>query len=287
MGIIADIIVFGAIWTAIYSLIAIGFTMIFGVSRIINLAHGAFFMVSSYTVYYFIQRGLGLFPSALIAITFVCLLAVLYYIVLIKPLRESLTRVLIISVGAAMAIEQVILLKFGPDPKYVPSIIEGGFHMLGVRLTIQQLLTFIVAIVLILGIWLLLNKTNFGRIFRAVAHDHEMASIAGINAEKANYQVMIISAGLAAIAGVLVAPFLTVSPIMGWSPILASFTIVVLGGMGNVFGTLVGAVIVAYAEMVTSYAISPQLKEAITFGIMVVALVFRPHGLFGKGVKKI
>lgn len=157
---------------------------------------------------------------------------------------------------------------------------------MGVRVTHQQVLAFAVTIVMLLLLWWLLNKTNLGRMIRAVSQDREMASMLGVNAEHVFLFVMGLSATFAAIAGILVAPFLTVTPAMGWSPILVAFTIVVLGGLGNMWGTLIGALIVAYAEMITSYAITPQLKDAVTFSIMILALIFRPNGLFAKGVSE-
>lgn len=282
---IIDLLIFGVIWAAIYTLIALGFSLIFGVARVMNLAHGAFFMVASYMVFFLAtSRGLNMIWAIIAAIVISILLALLSYSILIRPMKESLTRILMVTMGLAMFLEQVMLHWFGPDPRYVPTTIPGSVSVLGVRVTNQQFLAIMVSIFLIIAMWYLLTKTKAGRIIRAVAADREMATLIGIDDGKTYYACMGLSALLAAVAGVLVAPFLTVTPTMGWSPILAAFTIVVLGGMGSVWGTVLGALIVAYAEVITAYAISPQLKEAVTFSIMILALIFRPHGLFGKGV---
>lgn len=282
---IIDLLIFGVIWAAIYTLIALGFSLIFGVARVMNLAHGAFFMVASYMVFFLAtSRGLNMIWAIIAAIVITILLALLSYRILIRPMKESLTRILMVTMGLAMFLEQVMLHWFGPDPRYVPTTIPGSVSVLGVRVTNQQFLAIMVSILLIIAMWYLLTKTKAGRIIRAVAADREMATLIGIDEGKTYYACMGLSALLAAVAGVLVAPFLTVTPTMGWSPILAAFTIVVLGGMGSVWGTVLGALIVAYAEVITAYAISPQLKEAVTFSIMILALIFRPHGLFGKGV---
>ncbi|MHB8917163.1 MAG: branched-chain amino acid ABC transporter permease [Desulfocucumaceae bacterium] len=282
---IIDLLIFGVIWASIYTLIALGFSLIFGVARVMNLAHGAFFMVASYMVFFLAtNRGLNMIWAIIAAIVITILLALLSYRILIRPMKESLTRILMVTMGLAMFLEQVMLHWFGPDPRYVPTTIPGSVSVLGVRVTNQQFLAIMVSIFLIIAMWYLLTKTKAGRIIRAVAADREMATLIGIDEEKTYYACMGLSALLAAVAGVLVAPFLTVTPTMGWSPILAAFTIVVLGGMGSVWGTVLGALIVAYAEVITAYAISPQLKEAVTFSIMILALIFRPHGLFGKGV---
>lgn len=282
---IIDLLIFGVIWASIYTLIALGFSLIFGVARVMNLAHGAFFMVASYMVFFLASsQTLNIIWAIIVAIIITVLLAALSYSILIRPMKESLTRILMVTMGLAMFLEQVVLHWFGPDPRYVPTTIPGSISVLGVRVTNQQLLAITISIILIIAMWCLLSKTKAGRIIRAVAQDREMATLIGIDEGKTYYACMGLSALLAAVAGVLVAPFLTVTPTMGWSPILAAFTIVVLGGMGSVWGTVLGALIVAYAEVITSYAISPQLKEAVTFSIMILALIFRPHGLFGKGV---
>lgn len=280
-----DLLVFGIIWASIYTLIALGFSLIFGVAGVMNLAHGAFFMVTSYMVFLLASiRGWHMLVAVSAAMAITVILAVVAYRLLIRPMKTSLTRILMVTMGIAMFLEQVMVHWFGPDPRYVPTAIAGGVSIAGVRVTNQQLLAITVSIMLILAMWFLLSKTKAGRIIRAVAQDREMALLIGIDEGKTYYACMALSALMAAVAGVLVAPFLTVTPTMGWSPILAAFTIVVLGGMGSVWGTVLGAIIVAYAEVITSYAISPQLKEAVTFSIMILALIFRPHGLFGKGV---
>ncbi|OUM87952.1 MAG: hypothetical protein BAA01_11000 [Bacillus thermozeamaize] len=282
---IIDIIIFGLIWTAIYSLIGLGFSLIFGVAKIMNLAHGAFFMIACYIVFMLTsQAHLGLLWAALGAVIITVIISLIIYWGFIRQMRSTLTQVLIITLALAMFLEQIVLLMFGPEPRYVPSILTGGVHILGVRVTEQQLLTFVIAIILILVIWLLLTKTNIGRIIRAVSQDAEMASMLGVDTERVYLFVMGLSAALASTAGILVAPFLTVTPAMGWSPILVAFTIVVLGGLGNIWGTLAGAAIVAFAEMFTSYAIHPQLKDAVTFTILILALIFKPNGLFSREV---
>ncbi|PLT33326.1 branched-chain amino acid ABC transporter permease [Bacillus sp. V5-8f] len=283
---IADIIVFGAIWTAIYSMIALGFSLIFGVAKILNLAHGALFMFACYSSYLLATSGIGMFWVAMGSVLITIILAILSYWILIKPMRNMETQILIITWAFAMFIEQVIVIGFGPEPRFVPSIFSGGMNVIGVRVTYQQMFAVGVTIVLLLLLWWLLSKTNMGRIIRSVSQDREMASMLGVNAERVSLFVIGLSSAFAAIAGILVAPFLTVTPAMGWSPILVAFTIVVLGGLGNVWGTLLGAVIVAYAEMITSYAITPQLKDAVTFSIMILALIYRPKGLFSKGVSE-
>lgn len=283
---IGDIIIFGAIWTAIYSLVAVGFSLIFGVGRIMNLAHGAFYMITCYVVYY-ITTGLGLHMALAVPVAILITVAIsfLTYYLLIKPMRGELTQVLIITLALAIFLEQFIIVTAGPEPRYVPSMVQGGIELLGARVTNQQVLAIVVMLGVFLFVWWLLNKTRMGQNVRAVSQDREMASMLGINAERVYLFVMGLSAALAGLAGILVAPFLSVVPDMGWTPLITAFTIVVLGGLGNIWGTLLAAVIVSYAEIITAFAIDPQLREAVTFTILILVLIFKPAGLFTRGVK--
>ena len=282
---LADIVIFGTIWGAIYTILALGFTLIFGVARILNLAYGAMYLVASYLIYTLVTRfGMAAVPAWLLAVAATALAGMLLYRVFIFPLRETLGRVLIVTAGIAIFLQEVAVLLYSTEPRYVPTLLPGSLEFLGVRITHQQLLTLVVAFALVALLHLFLERTRYGRELRAVAQDTEMASLMGIPVERTYLVAMGLSTALAAAAGALVAPFLTVSPEMGWSPLLVAFTVVVLGGLGSLGGTIAAAFIVAYAEMFTAYLISPQLRDAATFAIMIGTLVFRPHGLFGKGI---
>lgn len=282
---IVDIVIFGTIWGAIYTILALGFTLIFGVVRILNLAYGAMFMFASYFIYSLVSSvGLAPVPAWLLAVGATCLFGLALYGVFIFPLRDSLGRVLIVTAGIAIFLQELAVLLYSTEPRYVPTVLPGSLSIWGVRVTHQQLLTLVVAVALVILLHAALVRTRLGRELRAVAQDTEMAALMGIPVERTYLTAMALSTALAAAAGALVAPFLTVNPEMGWSPLLVAFTIVVLGGLGSLWGTIAAAFIVAYAEMLTAFLISPQLRDAATFAIMILTLVFRPHGLFGKGI---
>jgi branched-chain amino acid transport system permease protein len=283
--VLVDIVIFGTIWGAIYTILALGFTIIFGVARVLNLAYGAMYLVASYLIYTLVTRfGLPAVPAWLLAVAATAVAGMLLYRVFIFPLRETLARVLIVTAGIAIFLQEVAVLVYSTEPRYVPTVLPGSLEILGARVTHQQLLTLAVAVALVALLHLFLARTRYGRELRAVAQDSEMAALMGIPVERTYLVEMGLSTGLAAAAGALVAPFLTVNPEMGWSPLLVAFTVVVLGGLGSLWGTIAAAFIVAYAEMLTAFLISPQLREAATFAIMIGTLVFRPHGLFGKGI---
>ena len=282
---LTDIVIFGTIWGAIYTILALGFTLIFGVARVLNLAYGAIYMVASYLIYSLVSGfGLSAVLAWIIAVVATSIAGIALYRVFIYPLRDTLGRVLIVTAGIAIFLQEVAVLVYSTEPRYVPTAFPGSLEILGARVTHQQLLTLVVAVLMVALLHAFLVRTRIGRELRAVAQDSEMAALMGIPVQRAYLFAMGLSTALAAAAGVLVAPFLTVSPDMGWSPLLVAFTIVVLGGLGSLGGTIVAAFIVAYAEMLTAFLISPQLRDAVTFGIMILTLVFRPHGLFGKGM---
>lgn len=280
-----DILIFGIFWTAVYSIAALGFSIIFGVARILNLAHGAIIAVACYLVYTFstvlkINATLAIGLSVVIVI----LIGLAIYKGLFEPIRTSLSKVLILSTGLAIFMGELLFIFFGPQPQVVPTILKGGFRIRESVVSYQQLFAVVVIAVILLGVWFFISKTKEGRILRAVAQDYEMAQMLGINPIKIFYGAMGLSCFLGAIGGALVAPFLPLTPEFGWTLQLPAFTIVILGGLGSIRGTILAAFIVGFSEVLTAFLLSPQLKEAVTFGIMFAVIVMRPHGLFGRGL---
>jgi branched-chain amino acid transport system permease protein len=282
---LADIVVFSVVWGAIYAVLALGFSVIYGVARILNLSHGAFYMAASYLIYVAVSTLRWPFiVAAAAALVLVCAYGMVLYRGVVQPIRASHTRVLVASAAAATLLQEIAFFFFGPEARHVPSLAEGEVALGGVVVTYQQILTVVTALVAMTAVWTFLARTRTGRALRAVAQDHEVAALMGIHVEGTYLLAMGLSAVLAALAGALVAPFLTVAPDMGWSPLLAAFTIVVLGGMGSIGGTAAAAFLIALAEMLTAFYLAPQLRDAATFVVMIAALICRPQGLFGKGL---
>ena len=282
---IADILVFSAVWGAIYAVLALGFSVIYGVARILNLSHGAFYMAASYLIYVAVASLRWPFIAAAAGALFlVAGYGMALYRGVVQPMRASHTRVLVASAAAAILLQEIAFFLFGPEARHVPSVVEGELVVGNIVVTYQQVLTLATAGLAMAGVWAFLARTRSGRAMRAVAQDHEVAALMGIHVEGMYLLAMGLSAALAAVAGALVAPFLTVAPDMGWSPLLAAFTIVVLGGMGSIGGTAVAAFLIALVEMATAFYVAPQLRDAATFVVMIATLTWRPQGLFGKGL---
>jgi branched-chain amino acid transport system permease protein len=278
------ILVYGFVWAALYTLMALGFSLIFSVAKILNLAHGMLIMAACYIVYIMTASlHLPLISSVLLGTFSVVLLGLFLYIGFMKKLRGSVNSLVLLTSGLAMIIQEVIIITIGPTNKFVPSLVKGSISILGVEVSYQQILSVIAAYLFTGLVWFLLYRTRLGRAIRAVAQDRDTAAMSGINAEQIFMVTMGISAALAAIAGVLIAPLQTVTPEIGWGMLGPAFTVTILGGIGSVWGIAIAGFIVAYVEMVTAFAISPALKEAAAFLILALTLMFRPSGLFGKG----
>jgi len=281
---ILDIIISGLINGSVYALLAIGFSLIFGAARIVNLAHTAFYMVASYCIYYATHK-LGIHPvlAMLVAIILVTLIGLVCYKLFIDPIREHEAAVLIATIAMAMAMQEIMLLIFTGDFLSVPSLIGGYLKIFGVKIANQQLLTFGMALLVLAGVWGLLKKTRLGLAIRSTAQDREVANLMGMNESRVAMVTMGISVGLAAFAGAVVVPLKVVNPHMWMHPLIMMMAVVVLGGLGSLKGSFVGAYILGFAESLVVFLIpmGAFLKGSVALSIMILVLLIRPEGLFG------
>jgi len=279
-----DILVTGLVNGGVYALLAIGFSLIFGVARIVNIAHTAFYMLAAYCFYWLLVKvGLGMLLAGVIAVVAVVAFSVLCYRLVIEPVREHESAVLIATIALALIFQEAMLLSFGGHFLGIPSTLDGVVSVIGVTIPYQRLLILAVAAAMLFATWWLLNRTRLGLAIRATANDLEIANLMGMNVHRVAMATMAISVALAAIAGVVVAPVFVVDPFMWLSPLVTMLAIVVLGGLGSLKGSLIGALIIGYVEAITVFAL-PQgsfLKGAVALTIMVIVLLVRPEGLFG------
>jgi branched-chain amino acid transport system permease protein len=261
-----------------------GFSLIFGVARIVNIAHTAFYMLAAYCFYaLLVHSGIGVALAAAASVAAVTALAVACYRLVIEPVREHESAVLIATIALALVFQEVMLLGFGGSYLGIPSTIEGVVRVAGVGIPRQRVLILAVAAAMLAGTWFLLHRTRVGLAIRATANDLEVADLMGMDVHRVAMAAVAISAALAAIAGVVVAPVFVVDPFMWLSPLVTVLAVVVLGGLGSLKGSLVGALVIGYVEAITVFAL-PQgafLKGAVALSIMVGVLLLRPEGLFG------
>jgi branched-chain amino acid transport system permease protein len=281
---ILDIITSGLINGSVYALLAIGFSLIFGAARIVNLAHTAFYMVASYCIYYATHK-MGIHPvlAMLVAIILVTLIGLVCYKLFINPIREHEAAVLIATIALAMAMQEIMLLIFTGDFLSVPALVKGYLNIIGVKIAYQQLLTIGVALLILAGVWAVLMKTKLGLAIRSTAQDREVANLMGMNESRVAMITMGVSVSLAAFAGAVVVPLAVVNPHMWMHPLIFMLAVVVLGGLGSLKGSFVGAYILGFAESLVVFLLpmGAFLKGSVALSIMILVLLIRPEGLFG------
>jgi branched-chain amino acid transport system permease protein len=279
------ILIYGIVLTALYSLMAMGFWLIFSVADLINLAHGMTIISACYVVFMLVSAtNFPLWLSLAAGILASVVMILLIYVVFMKRmLNTPHTSMLLLTAGLAMAIQQAIILLAGPQTKFVPQMVAGSVTLLGVVVSWQQVLSVCTVFVITLAMGIFLQKGKTGRAIRAVSQESDVATLSGVNPEAVFLVTVMITGILAGVAGVLIAPLETLIPELGWETMVTAFTITVLAGLGGpVWGVVVSAGIVAYSELLTSYHILPELKEASAFIILILTLMFKPSGLFGR-----
>jgi branched-chain amino acid transport system permease protein len=278
-----EILIYGAVTSAIYAMLAVGFTLIFGVARVLNLAHGSFYALGAYGTYVLTSLlGWPLWLAAIVAIAGVSLFGVIVEKVLIRPLRYSQLGVLMITLAVSLVVEQALFLTFGSEYRNVPAFIDTKISIGGVDVAGQRLLTLVVAVVAIGALYLFIQRTRLGSAILAISQDAEAAKYMGIPSDRIFSLVMAISAALAGLAGVLAGPFLSVQPSMHLLPIVKAFAIVIVGGLGSIPGSILAALMLGYAETLVAYLISTSWTEIVSVLATLLTLVLRPAGIFGK-----
>lgn len=278
-----EILIYGAVTSSIYALLAVGFTLIFGVARVLNLAHGSFYALGAYGTYVLVTlAGLPLWLGALLAIIFVAIFGIILERFLIRPLRHSQLGVLMITLAASLIVEQFLFLVFGSEYRNVPAFIDTKYNIGGVDVAGQRILTLVVATITIGALYLFIQKTKLGSAILAISQDPDAAKYMGIPSDKIFSVVIAISAALAAMAGILAGPFLSVQPSMHLLPIVKAFAIVVVGGLGSIPGSIAAAFLLGYAETFVAYLGSSSWTEIVSVLATLLMLVFRPAGMFGK-----
>jgi len=280
---LVEILIVGAVSSAIYAMLAVGFTLIFGVARVLNLAHGSFYALGAYGAYFFTSTlKMPLALGALLSVALVAAFGIGVERVLIRPMRKSQLAVLMISLAVALVIEQALFLTFGSEYRNVPAFVDTKFRIGHVDIGGARLLALGVSVVLIGALWLFIQKTRVGSAILAISQDPVAAQYMGIPSDRIFAVVMGLSAALAAAAGILAGPFLTVQPTMWLLPIVKAFAIVVVGGLGSIPGSILAALMLGYAETIVGYTVSTSWTEIVSVLATLLMLVIRPAGIFGR-----
>ncbi len=281
---------------SIYALIALGYTMVYGVLRLINFAHGDVYMVGAYVGYYLSRRLKGDEPSLLGALV-VMLGAMLACAVLgviierfaYRPVRRAARLTLLITaIGVSLFLENGAQLVFGADPKFFDSLApRAAFIVGGVRLTSEQLTVIAVSFLLMILLRLFILKTRTGKAMRAVSFNLDAAKLMGISTDRIIAITFALGSALAAAAGVLIGMQIPkIDPLMGIIYGLKAFVAAVLGGIGNIPGAVIGGLLIGTSEVMVVGYLSSTFRDAIAFGILILVLLLRPQGIFGRVEKE-
>lgn len=278
----------GLILGGAYALISVGMTMIFGIMNISNFAHGTIYMLGGYCVYFFSMAfGVPFFLAVALSILAVGVAGIAMERIVFKPVYGGpVLNDLLISLGLAVFLENGALLLWGSTSLSVKTpYTDVIIRIFSASVTLQRIIVLVASIVLIGALYGFLNSTRFGKAIVATSQNPRGAALVGVDLSRVYMATMAFSSGLAAAAGALLAPIFYVFPTMGSTPLLKAFVIVVLGGMGNVQGAVVGGFLVGIAESLGGAYISSAYKNVFAFIILIGVLLIRPQGLFGRSEK--
>ena len=274
---------------SIYALIALGYTMVYGIAKLINFAHGDVIMVGAYISFISMKFGLPWWLAVIISIVACAVLGVVMEKVAYKPLRNaSRISLLITAIGISYLLQNLFQLIVGANRQpYHAFITLPALNLGGISIQANYYITFSVSVLLMILLTLFVNKTTMGKAMRAVSEDEGAAKLMGINVDTTISLTFAIGCALAAIAGILYANcYPMINPTLGSLPGIKAFIAAVLGGIGSIPGAVLGAFILGMVEAMTKAYISSQLTDTIVFAILILMLVFKPAGILGKNVKE-
>lgn len=286
MGSILEQLINGLRSGSIYALIALGYTMVYGIAKMINFAHGDIIMVGAYALYVLIVLLKVPAIAAVILTIIICsVLGIVIEKVAYKPLRKApALSVLITAIGMSFFLQSVALLIFKPNPIAFKSIINVKSIRIGdITISGISLVTFIITFICMIALTYFINKTKTGTAMKAVSEDKAAAELMGINVNRTISITFAIGSALAAVAGILfVCQYQSIEPTLGALPGIKAFVAAVLGGIGSIPGAMFGGLVLGLIESISKAYISSQLSDAIVFGVLVVVLLVKPSGLLGK-----
>lgn len=282
---------------SVYALVALGYTMVYGILKLINFAHGELFMLGGFFGLTWLTASafsgllksplLGLLVLFLLVMAMVAVIGVLLDRVAYKPLRRSPRLAAVVSaLGASIFLQNAVMLVFGSGYLVFPDVARDIYWMVGgVKITLMRVIIFLVAVCFMVGLYLLVQKTQLGAAMRAASLDHDTSRLMGIDVDKIIMLVFVIGPALGAAAGLMVGLYYRqINFAMGWTYGIRAFTAAIMGGIGNIPGAMIGGLLLGIIETLGAGYISATWKDAISFAILIFILIWRPTGLLGERV---
>jgi branched-chain amino acid transport system permease protein len=275
----------GVVLGSTYALISIGLTILFGILNIINLAHGEIYMLGAFVAYFLVTLwGVNFFVAFLVATVAMGIFGVLIERTVFRPLRDKEEiNYFIVSVGLLIFLENLALLLWGTEPRSMGLPYASQTVKIGqVIVTVQRLYTVVIAVGIIFGLHFYIKHSRMGKAMRAMEQDREGALTVGVGIDEISSFTFALGSALAGAAGALMGSLFIVNPVMGFTPLLKAFVIVIFGGLGSVLGAIVGGLILGMTEVLGAAYVSSAYQDAFAFIILILVLSFKPTGLFGK-----
>lgn len=276
----------GTVIAAVLALTALGLSLVFGVMRVVNVAHGEFYMLGAVVAWFVASHvaghpALGFTAALIVAPLVVGAVALIAEQVVLKRLNYDPEATIVATIGLLYIIQQTVLMTYGPDARPVEAPFRYRILFPWFGYSSYKLFVVFAAIALLIGTWFVLTRTRIGLVMRATQFDRETAQAFGIPVERVYSAVFALGAMLAAVAAVLIVPIQQAHYLMGHDPLLLSFIVVIIGGLGSIKGTVIAALIVGMADGIISVFLSPTLSKIIATLAVALILVFRPQGLYG------
>lgn len=279
-----QVLISGIVIGTVYAVLALGFSLIWGAARIINLAYTSFYMLAAYFFYIFTSLlGIPMVVGVPLSVFVAALLGVSTYKFCLERIRAHDTVVMLISVLIAFFFEEIVLAVFGQQLFSVPPFVEGYRELFGVRVLKQYFLAFGFSVALLVGLWIFLSRFRIGIAIRATSQDKEVVNLMGISEKKVSLIAIILGIGFVTVSSVVVSPIYVVEPSMWMHPIIMILAIVVLGGLGSLKGSVIAAYILGFSEVIVVnwLPMGAFIKSAIALLVMVIVLLVKPEGMFG------
>ena len=283
LHLLAQGLAIGLLTGALYVLVALGLTLIYGILHIVNFAHGEIYMLGAMAVFYLhVIFRLPFAVTLLLILLLSLLLGLVVERLVFRSLRGQWLQLLVASLGISLGIQSVGWIVFGIQEKNVPSYLPGIVQIGAIRLPRERLLAAGVAVVLVAALYWLVYRTKIGLAMRAIEEDEETARMLGVNANRVAAASVALAFVLAGVAGAFVAPIYSLNPGMGLEVILMSFLIIIVGGLGSITGTVLAGLLVGVIESVGAVLFGSQAAYGLVFLVMIAVLVVRPAGLLGR-----
>jgi branched-chain amino acid transport system permease protein len=280
---LAQQLINGLVLGSIYALSALGFTLIFGVARVVNFAYGEFLMLGAFlTLTTMTVTSVDFFIALPLSMGMTALLSVAAYLLAIRPvMRGTDLQALLVTTGMLYVLREVAILVWGTAPRQMETGLDGALEIGDIIVTHQRLLAMAFLLIMVTGLYALLYKARIGRALRAVAQNRFGAETIGLNVDRVISFAFAVSGAMACVAGSLIGALYATEPSMGGAPLLKAFVIVIFGGLGSVPGAIVGGLVIGLTETLVGAYISNAFKDVFTFLIMLGVLLWRPTGLLG------